>query len=746
MESIYLGIVIFLFLLAIFDLTVGVSNDAVNFLNSAIGAKAASFKTIILIAAAGIFCGATMSNGMMEIARHGIFRPEAFHFNELMCIFLAVMVTDVVLLDIFNTLGMPTSTTVSMVFELLGGTFALAMLKIAAGPESLTFAELLNTEKALTVILGIFLSVAIAFFFGTLVQYLSRIIFTFNYTTKLKWTIGLFGGIAVTAIIYFMLIKGIKDASFMTDAHKLWVKDNTLTIVGGCFVFFTVLMQILHWCKVNVFKVIVLLGTFALAMAFAGNDLVNFVGVPLAGFSSYTDFMANGNGVANDYLMGALNEPAKTPFIFLFLSGVIMVISLITSKKAQNVIKTSVDLSRQDDGNEMFGSSAIARSLVRSTTTLGNNISKIIPEKVKVWLDSRFNKDEAILANGAAFDLVRASVNLVLAGLLIALGTSLKLPLSTTYVAFMVAMGSSLADRAWGRESAVFRVTGVLSVIGGWFITAGAAFIICFFVTMIMYFGGMTAMVIMIGVAAFILIRSNNKYRKKMKSEKQDDVFQQMLSSKDKAVVWNLLRQHVRENLVKVLDFAANTYGQMTDGFIREDLKSLRKAVSSTKDEKDILKKIRRKETLGMRRIDRNVAIEKNTWFHLGSNSSEQMMYCLKRMCEPCKEHVDNNFNPLPAECAEEFVPIRDMLKSLLERTKDIIDKGNYEEADLVLAEGEELKTCLSRLHKMRIERMQEENSSVKLSLVYLNLLQESQELVSIMRHMLRASRKFQHV
>ena len=746
MESIYLGIVIFLFLLAIFDLTVGVSNDAVNFLNSAIGAKAASFQTIILIAAAGIFCGATMSNGMMEIARHGIFRPEAFHFNELMCIFLAVMVTDVVLLDIFNTLGMPTSTTVSMVFELLGGTFALAMLKIAAGPESLTFAELLNTEKALTVILGIFLSVAIAFFFGTLVQYLSRIIFTFNYTTKLKWTIGLFGGIAVTAIIYFMLIKGIKDASFMTDAHKLWVKDNTLTIVGGCFVFFTVLMQILHWCKVNVFKVIVLLGTFALAMAFAGNDLVNFVGVPLAGFSSYTDFMANGNGVANDYLMGALNEPAKTPFIFLFLSGVIMVISLITSKKAQNVIKTSVDLSRQDDGNEMFGSSAIARSLVRSMTTLGNNISKIIPEKVKVWLDSRFNKDEAILANGAAFDLVRASVNLVLAGLLIALGTSLKLPLSTTYVAFMVAMGSSLADRAWGRESAVFRVTGVLSVIGGWFITAGAAFIICFFVTMIMYFGGMTAMVIMIGVAAFILIRSNNKYRKKMKSEKQDDVFQQMLSSKDKAVVWNLLRQHVRENLVKVLDFAANTYGQMTDGFIREDLKSLRKAVSSTNDEKDILKKIRRKETLGMLRIDKNVAIEKNTWFHLGSNSSEQMMYCLKRMCEPCKEHVDNNFNPLPAECAEEFVPIRDMLKSLLERTKDIIDKGNYEEADLVLAEGEELKTCLSRLHKMRIERMQEENSSVKLSLVYLNLLQESQELVSIMRHMLRASRKFQHV
>lgn len=342
METIYLGIVVFLFLLAIFDLTVGVSNDAVNFLNSAIGAKAASFRTIIIIAAIGIFCGATMSNGMMEIARHGIFRPEAFYFNELMCIFLAVMVTDVVLLDIFNTLGMPTSTTVSMVFELLGGTFALALVKIALGDGSMEFADLLNTEKALSVILGIFLSVAIAFFFGTLVQYLARLLFTFNYKTRLKWSIGLFGGVAVTAIIYFMLIKGIKDAAFMTAASKIWVKENTLIIVGGCFLFFTVLMQLLYWCKVNVFKVIVLLGTFALAMAFAGNDLVNFIGVPLAGFSGYTDFVANGNGDATSFLMGSLNGPAKTPFLFLFMSGIIMVFSLITSKKAQNVIKTSV--------------------------------------------------------------------------------------------------------------------------------------------------------------------------------------------------------------------------------------------------------------------------------------------------------------------------------------------------------------------------------------------------------------------
>lgn len=744
METVYLGIIIFLFLLAIFDLVVGVSNDAVNFLNSAIGAKAASFRTVIVIAAIGIFCGATMSNGMMDIARHGIFRPEAFYFNELMCIFLAVMVTDVVLLDVFNTLGMPTSTTVSMVFELLGGTFALALIKIAMGPEGLTFAELLNTEKALTVILAIFLSVAVAFTFGALAQYLSRIIFTFSYKSKLKWIIGVFGGVAVTAIIYFMLIKGVKDASFMTKEYKAWVHDNTGLIVGGCFVFFTVLMQVLHWMKVNVFKVIVLLGTFALAMAFAGNDLVNFVGVPLAGWDSYMDFMANGNGDATSFLMGSLNGPAKTPFIFLLLSGVVMVVALMTSKKAHNVIKTSVDLSRQDEGDEMFGSSAIARSLVRLFTNINNTLSRIMPEGVKSWLNSRFNKDEAIIENGAAFDLVRAAVNLVLAGLLIALGTSLKLPLSTTYVAFMVAMGTSLADRAWGRESAVFRVTGVMSVIGGWFITAGAAFIICFLVTLVMYYGGVAAMLIMIGVAVLLLIKSNARYRKKVQSEKADDTFRRLITCRDKAEVWLLLRRHVQDNLVNVLDFAENTYMKMTDGFMREDLRSLRKAVSMTNDEKDVLKKMRRKEMLGMRRIDRNIAIEKNTWFHLGSNSSEQMMYCLKRMCEPCKEHVDNNFNPMTQDVIEEFLPVRNELVALLQRTRTIIASGGYEAADGILVEAENFKNRLSGLNKLQMERLQEEESSVKLSLVYLNLLQESQELVSIMRHMLRASRKFQ--
>ena len=746
METMFLGIVVFLFLLAIFDLVVGVSNDAVNFLNSAIGSKAASFKLVITVAAVGVFFGAALSNGMMEIARHGIFQPEHFYFQELMCIFLAVMVTDVILLDIFNTLGMPTSTTVSMVFELLGGTFVLALIKIAMDETGmLGFGDLLNTEKALSVIIGIFLSVAIAFFFGTIVQYISRLIFTFNYTGRLKYTIGLFGGVAATAIIYFMLIKGLKDSSFMTAENKQWVQDNTLMLTTYCFIGFTILMQILHWCKVNVFKVIVLMGTFALATAFAGNDLVNFIGVPLAGLASFQDFVANGNDEPMGFLMSSLNGPAKTPFIYLFLAGAIMVIALVTSKKAKNVIKTSVDLSRQDEGDEMFGSSGVARSIVRNTMNVGQAISKFIPDSVKTWADKRFCKDVMVMENGAAFDLIRASVNLVLAGLLIALGTSLKLPLSTTYVTFMVAMGTSLADRAWGRETAVYRITGVLSVIGGWFITAGAAFTISAIVVLIMYYGGFIAMFAMIGLVIFLLIRSERMYSKKQKNEKANDtIFKQLLASQDLKERWSLLRQHVNNNHVDMFDFIMATYTQITDGFINEDIKSLRKAMIRTGEEKQALKKSRRKEIIGLRRIDKFAAIEKNTWFHLGSNSCEQMLYCMKRICEPCKEHVDNNFKPLSERARTEFIPVRDEMITLMTQARDVIISGDYDKADAILKDGDGLKVKISTLRRHQMNRIHDESVNVKTALVYLNILQESQELVSSWRHLLRASRMFQ--
>ena len=746
MEIVYFSFIVFLFMLAVFDLVVGVSNDAVNFLNSAIGAKVARFRTILIIASIGVFVGATMSNGMMDIARHGIFQPQMFSFNDLLCIFLAVMVTDVVLLDVFNTLGMPTSTTVSMVFELLGGTFILSLLKIATDETGLLgFADLLNTDKALSVILGIFLSVAVAFIFGTVVQWLSRLIFTFNYTSKLKWKIGLFGGIATTCILYFALLKGLKDSSFMTPEYNAWIKENTMYLVGGCFVVSTVLMQVFHWCKINVFKIVIFMGTFALALAFAGNDLVNFVGVPLAAYSAYQDFAANGAGQADTFMMNSLNESAKTPFIFLFLSGVVTVYALATSKKAQNVVKTSVDLSRQDEGEEMFGSSRVARSIVRGANNVNEFFSKYTPKPLVRWIDARFNKDEAILAQGAAFDLVRASINLVLSGLLIALGTSLKLPLSTTYVTFIVAMGSSLADRAWSRESAVFRITGVLNVIGGWFLTAGIAFSACALVTIAMYYGGAVVMALFVFVAVFILIKSNFSTKRKDETDYEEQLFKGIMNAKDKAECWGLLKKHVCATQQEMLDFVWKTYEDVVNGFVDEDLKTLRRAVKRIDAEKSRRKKLRQRELVGMRRIDKRISLEKNTWFHLASNSGEQMLYCLKRMSEPCKEHVDNNFNPLSRECIEEILPVKKKIVDYLMRSERIVEDRDYEHIDALLAEEEAYKQQLSEMRRAQEDRIQMDLSQgLKVSLVYLNLLQETQELLSDLRHYLRAFKRFQ--
>ena len=746
MEIVYFSFIVFLFMLAVFDLVVGVSNDAVNFLNSAIGAKVARFRTILIIASIGVFVGATMSNGMMDIARHGIFQPQMFSFNDLLCIFLAVMVTDVVLLDVFNTLGMPTSTTVSMGFELLGGTFILSLLKIATDETGLLgFADLLNTDKALSVILGIFLSVAVAFIFGTVVQWLSRLIFTFNYTSKLKWKIGLFGGIATTCILYFALLKGLKDSSFMTPEYNAWIKENTMYLVGGCFVVSTVLMQVFHWCKINVFKIVIFMGTFALALAFAGNDLVNFVGVPLAAYSAYQDFAANGAGQADTFMMSSLNESAKTPFIFLFLSGVVMVYALATSKKAQNVVKTSVDLSRQDEGEEMFGSSRVARSIVRGANNVNEFFSKYTPKPLVRWIDARFNKDEAILAQGAAFDLVRASINLVLSGLLIALGTSLKLPLSTTYVTFIVAMGSSLADRAWSRESAVFRITGVLNVIGGWFLTAGIAFSACALVTIAMYYGGAVVMALFVFVAVFILIKSNFSTKRKDETDYEEQLFKGIMNAKDKAECWDLLKKHVCATQQEMLDFVWKTYEDVVNGFVDEDLKTLRRAVKRIDAEKSRRKKLRQRELVGMRRIDKRISLEKNTWFHLASNSGEQMLYCLKRMSEPCKEHVDNNFNPLSRECIEEILPVKKKIVDYLMRSERIVEDRDYEHIDALLVEEEAYKQQLSEMRRAQEDRIQMDLSQgLKVSLVYLNLLQETQELLSDLRHYLRAFKRFQ--
>ena len=749
METFYLFLIIFLFVLAVFDLSVGVSNDAVNFMNSAIGSKAASFKVIMVIAAIGIFVGASLSNGMMDIARHGIYQPQHFYFSEIMCILLAVMLTDVVLLDIFNSLGMPTSTTVSLVFELLGGTVAISLIKIANSNGALQLGDLLNTDKAFTVILAIFLSVAIAFFFGAIVQYISRLIFTFNYKKHMNYFIGLFGGLAATSILYFMLIKGLKESSFMEGDLKTMIYSNTDTIVWGALIFFTLLMQVLHWLKVNVFKVVILLGTFALALAFAGNDLVNFIGVPLAGYSSYMDLMAQGGTTTTDtFLMESLLEPAKTPWYYLVGSGLVMVIALATSKKAQAVIKTSVDLARQSDGNENFGTSPVARVLVRMCNNASNTILSVVPLRVKDWIDSRFNNNEIILEDKASFDLVRASVNVVLSGLLIALGTSLKLPLSTTYVAFMVAMGSSLADRAWGRESAVYRITGVLSVIGGWFITAGAAFTICFLVALLIHVGGIAAMAAMVGLAIYMLIRNQILYKKKMKKEAMqeevDSTISKLRETKDKREALSLFREHSRDELCDVLNFASDTFNRSVHGFMDENLRELRKVMSAIEEKKSYLKQVKRVGTLGVTQLEHDIAIDKGLYYYQGNDFASEIVFSIRRLTEPGKEHVDNHFSPLCEVQKEDFGKMTDEIVSFLNRSSVMIESNDYHRMDDLIAESVDLTAKLTLLKKEELKRIQGQSGSTKVSMVYLNMVQEAQNVVSFTANLLKVSRKFQ--
>ena len=743
MEISYLLIIVFLFILAITDLTVGVSNDAVNFLSSAVGSKAAKLKTVLFVASAGVFIGAAFSSGMMDIARHGIFQPQYFYFSDVMCIFLAVVISDVFLLDLFNSLGLPTSTTVSMVFELLGAAFIISIIKMSSGTMDASIVDLLNTDKALTMIISIFLSVAIAFVFGLVVQWISRMIFTFHFRRNLAAKIGIFGGIAVTSILYFMVIKGLKGSSLVSADVKAYIDEHTGMLLLCSFVFFTLLMQFLHFCKVNVLKIIVLIGTFSLALAFAGNDLVNFIGVTLAGLSSFQDFTANANGLAPDqFVMTSLMESAKTPVYFLVGAGAIMVFALCTSKKARKVLQTSINLSsQQNDENDMFGSSPLARNVVRVTTNLVNAVSKKTPQSVKDWMNERFRPLEE--REDTAFDLVRASVNLVLAGLLIAVGTSMKLPLSTTYVTFMVGMGSSLADRAWGRESAVYRVTGVVSVIGGWFITAGAAFILAALVATIMYYGGLPAMFIMIAIVIYILIHSHISYNKKQKGDKEDNKMQVIMTSQDTNEVWDMLKLHTAETLSHTLSFSAETYKRMFEAFSKDDPRPLKGSLSKIIDEKNLMKKMRRAETRGMQRIEQPLAFERSTWYHLCTNSCQQMLNTLTRIGEPMKEHTDNSFSPMSQIYIEEFSPYcRDVYNSLMD-INTIIATGDYTNAESVSEKAKDLKHKLANLRKAQTIRLHKSSGSLRMDFVYLNLIQESHELLSEVRNLLRGGNKF---
>ena len=747
METIYLCIVIFLLCLAVFDLFVGVSNDAVNFLQSAVGARVATFRTVLIIASVAVVLGAVLSSGMMDIARHGIMMPAKYSFHEVMTVFLAVMVTDVIILDVFNSLGMPTSTTVSLVFELLGGAFMISTLKIMGDP-SLDYGVLLNSDKALSVIIAIFVSVAISFVVGMVVMWISRIVFTFNYKKHSRYAIAIFGGISFTVLAYFIFMKGVGNSPYVSEDVRDYINSNINLLLLYTFIGSTIVMEVLHLCHIDIFKFVVLMGTFGLAMAFAGNDLVNFIGVPLAGLASYQDYAANAHGAGVDtFMMKSLMESAKTPPFYLMAAGIIMIVAMGTSKKAQNVIKTSVDLARQDEGDEMFGSSKAARAIVRFCQWSVESVAHLFPASLRKWVNSRFNANEVELVDDkAAFDVVRAAVNLVIASMLITFGTNHKLPLSTTYVTFMVAMGSSLADRAWSRESAVFRVTGVLSVIGGWFITAGVAFITCSLVALTMWYGGIVLQVGFIVLVVYLLWHSNQQYKKKKEMEaKDEDSFRLMMRTRDPELVWDMLQKRVSNTQCNMNRYALDMFNKIMDGFNGQSTRELGRCRKSLHKEQDNLKKYRRQEMLGLKKSPQDIAIERNTWFHLGANSDQQFIYCLRRMLEPVREHVDNNFNPIPEEYIHEFQPVRQKVNDLMHMTQEMISNGKYDDYRDILSEADLCRDELSTLRKGLIDHIQQSSDTkmLQVSLVYLNILQETDEFLNIMRHQLRAAKKF---
>ncbi|MDA3953510.1 MAG: inorganic phosphate transporter, partial [Bacteroidales bacterium] len=577
MENFYIILIVVLFALAISDLIVGVSNDAVNFLNSAIGSKVAPRYIIMIIASAGILIGTTFSSGMMEVARKGIFHPDQFYFSEIMIIFLAVMLTDVVLLDVFNTLGLPTSTTVSIVFELLGAAVAVALIKIRS--LGLSIGDLnvyINSGKALAIISGILLSVVIAFTVGSLVMYITRLVFSFDYKKTFKYFGAIWGGIAITAITYFILIKGAKGSSFLNENTTDWISNNSSLIIVYSLIGWTILLQLLYWVvKLDILKMIVLVGTFALAMAFAGNDLVNFIGVPLAGLKSFQAFIADPGSDPDGFLMVALTGKAKANTYLLLIAGLVMVVTLWFSKKARKVTETELNLSRQSSGSERFSSSILSRTIVRTAMDISSVFGKITPKAFQKGINKRFDPSEyqksiKNVKDAPSFDMVRASVNLTVASILISLATSMKLPLSTTYVTFMVAMGTSLADKAWGRDSAVYRISGVVTVIGGWFMTAITAFTVAFIIAFFISWGGVIAIIIFVFLAFFVVLRTHiffNKKAEKEKSEKKLD---------DEEIQADNIIEQCSLEVQNMLKSVVSVFSETVVGLTHEDRKLLK--------------------------------------------------------------------------------------------------------------------------------------------------------------------------
>ncbi len=745
METFYLIVVIVLFALAISDLVVGVSNDAVNFLNSAIGSKAAPFKIIMIIASLGVVVGATFSSGLMEVARKGIFHPDQFTFAEIMVIFLAVMITDVLLLDTFNTFGLPTSTTVSIVFELLGAAVAVSTIKIITidgVPENL--GNYINSAKALAIISGILLSVVIAFTVGSIVQYFARLIFTFNYKKNLRYFGSIWGGIATTVITYFILIKGAKGSSFISSEDLVFIQANTGYIILFSFLGWTLIFQIITWLtRINILKIIVLIGTFALAMAFAGNDLVNFIGVPLAGYESFRAFLASPEVNPDALSMVALTKSIKTPTYMLLIAGLIMVVTLWLSKKAKTVTKTEINLGRQGEGAERFDSTLLSRSIVRNVRKFGDSLKNAFPHSLRSKINNRFElpkKPERQQTPEIAgnFDLIRASVNLVVSSILIAFGTSLKLPLSTTYVTFMVAMGTSLSDRAWGRESAVYRITGVLSVIGGWFLTALSAFIVSFIIALTIYYGGIIAIIIFIIIAVFFIIKTHALHKKREKDNNDKETF---------GVTANKLNgdnvvSESSTTILQILNQVPQILEQTFKGLGEENLKDLK---YNFKDASEIIKKTKYLKNSLHKTIAK---IEEDTdetghFYVQIIDYLKEISNCIYHISRESFKHIDNNHKGLLKIQINEASGLQQYINKYFSLIDNQIRTSNFNKYQETSNLQEHILNELENIRKKQIKRIKNQEAGTKNSLLYLNILAEMKYMLLYLNQLVKAMQEF---
>ncbi len=730
MDSIFYLMIFALAILAVVDLVVGVSNDAVNFLNSAIGSKAISFKKIMIIASLGVFVGAVFSSGMMEVARKGIFTPGEFYFDEIMFIFMAVMIGDILLLDFFNTLGLPTSTTVSIVFNLLGAAVVMALIKIGMS-ETETAADLvkyINTEKAKQIISGILLSVVISFTIGMVVQWLSRLVFSFQYEKKVKSFGFVFAGLCLTAIGYFIFFKGLKGTPFYGDI-KDFLAENMMLVIGMMFVFWTVLMFILDkFFKVNVLVVVLGVGTFGLALAFAGNDLVNFIGVPMAAYHSYEAWSVSGVP-ASEFSMEILSKKVPTEPLLLFISGAIMVITLAFSKKARTVADTSIDLSRQGEGDERFQPNFLSKAIVKGSSKLVQGVNFILPASVQTRISNSFETPAIEISQEKAkelpaFDLIRASINLAVAGILISIATSMKLPLSTTYVTFMVAMGTSLADKAWGRESAVYRVAGVINVIGGWFLTALTAFTFAGTLTYIIYIGRGPAIAILLLLAAGLIIRNYLNHKKASKNELDYTSLKKSASKTVQGII-----EESADNVAKSMYRTKRIFSGVVDGLATQDaaaLKKMRKRVAKFDDE---VEDLRNHLFYFIKNLDETSVRGSNFYMMILANLTD-VVQSLEFLAKKSFKHIDNAHKPLGKVQVEDLKEIDALLSASLVAIETAFQKQSFADLASCLEQEANLLQTISDKIDAQIARTRKEEVSPKNTTLYFNLLLESKDLV----------------